>query len=167
MMIAYFITFSTYGARLHGDDRGSVDRHNNQLGAPFLQPDAEFERGRRSLMKMATYSLDASRRAVVLAAICRHTGLRAWPLYTVHVRTNHVHVVLTAPVAPERVMNELKAYCSRALKEVEPMAHEVKRWTRHGSTRWLNTPESIRDAVRYSAFGQGRVMSLFVSPEYA
>ena len=118
-------------------------------------------------MKSPPYSLDARRRSVVLAAICRHVGLSSWPLYAAHVRTTHVHIVLASTVSPEQVMNELKAYSTRALKEAEPADDTGKRWTRHGSTRWLNTDEAIRNAVQYAAFEQGRVMSLFVSPEYS
>jgi hypothetical protein len=37
--LAYFITFHTYGTWIHGDDRGSVDRHHNLYGTPMLPPD--------------------------------------------------------------------------------------------------------------------------------
>ena len=30
----YFITFARYGARLHGDESGSVDRRHNLVGRP-------------------------------------------------------------------------------------------------------------------------------------
>jgi hypothetical protein len=35
--LAYFITFRAYGTWLHGDKRGSVDRHNNRYGALVFQ----------------------------------------------------------------------------------------------------------------------------------
>ena len=38
--LAYLITFACYGARLHGDESGSVDRHHNLPGTPYLPPDS-------------------------------------------------------------------------------------------------------------------------------
>jgi len=32
--LAYMITFRTYGSWLHGDERGSIDRHHNRFGGP-------------------------------------------------------------------------------------------------------------------------------------
>ena len=34
----YFITSACYGAHLHGDESGSVDRHHNVPGAPWPKP---------------------------------------------------------------------------------------------------------------------------------
>jgi hypothetical protein len=36
--LTYFITFTCYGARLHGDKLGSVDRRQNLVGSPLLEP---------------------------------------------------------------------------------------------------------------------------------
>jgi hypothetical protein len=38
--LAYFITFSTYGSWLHGEEKGSVDRAHNLPGTPYLEADA-------------------------------------------------------------------------------------------------------------------------------
>ena len=37
--LAYLLTFTCYGTRLHGDTRGTVDRNNNRYGMPFLSPE--------------------------------------------------------------------------------------------------------------------------------
>jgi hypothetical protein len=50
-------------------------------------------------------------------AECHH---RRWPLRAVHARTNHVHVVIWAQHAPERVMNDLKAWATRRLASAAP-----------------------------------------------
>ena len=99
----------------------------------------------------------------VLAAIRETCAYRGWGLHAVHVREEHVHVVVDAEVEPERVMTDLKAWATRRLQGVEPEVD--RRWTRHGSTRWLRRPESIRAAVRYVADGQGEPMAVYVAPE--
>jgi hypothetical protein len=49
-VIAVHITFGTYGTRLHGDPRGTVDRDNNQYGTPVLGYDEHrWERERANL----------------------------------------------------------------------------------------------------------------------
>src|SRR5439155_21497349 len=73
--LAFFITFSTYGAWLHGRDVGSVDKRHNEFDTPFLDADCQREQNGRSMMRETAYVLDADRRLVVLATIrevCRH-----------------------------------------------------------------------------------------------
>lgn len=76
------------------------------------------------------------------------------------VRTNHIHVVVDADIAPEVVMHAFKAYASRLLNRSESPG--TKRWTRHGSTRYLWTRESVEAAVRYVVESQGAPMAVFV-----
>jgi hypothetical protein len=39
--LAYHITFGTYGTRLHGDERGTVERAHNVYGEPIVGMDAD------------------------------------------------------------------------------------------------------------------------------
>jgi hypothetical protein len=59
--------------------------------------------------------MDAERRDVVLRAVREHAGYRGWQVLAAHVRTRHVHVVVSGDVPPERMMNAFKALRSRAL----------------------------------------------------
>src|SRR5262245_10899810 len=94
--LAYFITFTTYGTWLHGRAPGSVDREHNVPGTPFLAPDEDAERRMRAAMRQQPYLLDDLRRQVVLATIKEVAVHRKWKLWAAHVRTSHVHVVMTA-----------------------------------------------------------------------
>ena len=49
---------------------------------------------------------------------------RGWSLHGLNVRTNHVHLVVTADRAPEIVMEQLKAWCSRRLSEYTGRKHK-------------------------------------------
>ena len=60
------------------------------------------------------YFLDPKRRAVVLDTIQEVARHRQWHLYACHVRSNHIHLVVSAEAKPEKVMADFKAYCSRA-----------------------------------------------------
>lgn len=161
--VAYFITFSTYGTWLHGDERGSVDRDNNIVGELLITGDHALRRQRAAQMIGSEYRLEAVERETVLGAIQQHAAFRGWPLLAAHVRTNHVHLVVVGDTKPERMMTEFKAYASRALNRLNAST-QPKYWTRHGSTRWLNTEESVRHAIEYTTTEQGAPMAVYQVP---
>jgi hypothetical protein len=131
--LAYFITFTSYGVWLHGREIGSVDKENNAPGTAFLPPDPIREGRMQANMREAPYLLDDRRRAVVLATIREVALHRGWQLLACHVRTNHVHIVVSAEAKPEKAMSDFKAYASRRLKEQLGETADSKRWTQHGS----------------------------------
>jgi REP element-mobilizing transposase RayT len=135
--LRYLITFACYGARLHGEESGSVDRHHNLVGSPQLEPDSQRVMAERQEMLQDPYVLNQASRELVLAAIRKHCALRAWNLLAAHVRSNHVHAVVESETGPERIMNEFKSYASRELNALGVDRPDRKRWARHGSTRWL------------------------------
>jgi REP element-mobilizing transposase RayT len=112
-------------------------------------------------MDQAPYFLDKSRRDAVLQAIHEVCAHRGWILLAAHVRSTHVHTVVDAEATPERVMADFKAYASRRLNRPDLDQPGRKRWTRHGSARWLWNPEHIAAAVEYVVDEQGSVMSVF------
>lgn len=112
-------------------------------------------------MDQPPYSLDSGRREAVLAAIKERCSERCWNLLAAHVRTAHVHIVVEAEVPPERIMNDLKSHASRWLNRLGLDGPDRKRWARHGSTRWLWTPESVAAAIRYVVEQQGDPMAVF------
>jgi REP element-mobilizing transposase RayT len=159
--LAYFITFTGYGTWLHGKEPISVDRDHNLPGHPFVPPDPGREARERRLMKQSPYEMDAARRQVVLDAIREVARYRGWHVLAAHVRTTHVHVVVEASDAPERVMNDFKGYASRRLNESKFDPAGRKRWARHGSTSYLWKPQDVDTAVHYVVHGQGEPMAVF------
>ncbi|MGH9567764.1 MAG: hypothetical protein ACRD4I_17450, partial [Candidatus Angelobacter sp.] len=73
-----------YGARLHGDEAGSVDRHRNLFDSRPINPDEERVRGERRAMLQQPYVLDQAGRTAVLTAIQRHCAHRGWNLLAAH-----------------------------------------------------------------------------------
>ena len=161
----YLITFACYGRRLHGSEAGSVDRKHNKPGTPTLEVDPVRAEADRRRMDQTPYRLDEVRRDAVLEAIqgvCSHRG---WRLLAAHVRSDHVHTVVEAEIAPERVMSDLKVYASRGLNRLNLDDSNRKRWARHGSTRWLWKPQQVAAAIQYVVAEQGDAMSVFESEE--
>jgi REP element-mobilizing transposase RayT len=109
--------------------------------------------------------MDKNRRDAVLASLLERCSNSGWTLLAAHVRTNHIHLVVEAEVRPERVMNDLKSYASRCLNRLGLDAPTRKRWTRHGSTRWLWKAEDVSAAIRYVVDSQGDRMAVFERTE--
>ncbi len=131
-------------------------------GSPLQEPDAAREDRSKSRMLQAPYLLDAHRRSVVLSSIQQVCVHRNWGLLATHIRGTHVHVVVCADEIPEHVMNTLKSYASRNLNTLD--GPTLKRWARHGSTRYLWTTASISAAVDYVIREQGEPMAVFELP---
>ena len=148
--VAYFITFTCKGARLHGDSRGSVDPGHAEYGEEYCESNPIRASSAAQRMGNSAFALAPELRSVAGAAIqgvCHH---RNWVIHGLAVRSNHVHVVVTAPGAePERVMNDFKSYATRRLREAGLIGSSVKPWTRHGSTRYLWKETDLAGAVDY------------------
>ena len=163
--LAYLITFTCYGTRLHGVDSGSVDRQHNIPGSPYLPPDTVRRSTEQKLMKQGPYQLDAQRRIIVLNAIKEARFHKGWNLLAAHVRREHVHIVVGALETPEKVLNHFKSFASRALNQAAVDGGRRIRWTRHGSTGYLWKPQQVQAAVEYVVYGQGRPMAVWRSTD--
>ena len=162
--LGYLITFHTYGSWLHGDAKGSVDKEHNTPHSPTLAPDPRLHARRVASLRHPPVDLDARRRFVVDAAIREVAAHRGWNIAALHVRTTHVHVVVSARASPERVMCDFKAYATRRMREEGLLEPESRAWSHHGSTRYLRSEASFSRAVQYVVNEQGEALPM-ESPE--
>jgi len=158
----YFITFACYGAHLRGDESGSVDSRHNLFGGRLLEADPQRGEAERRSMSQPPYELDGHSRAVVLEALQKVCWHRGWNMLAAHVRSNHAHVIVEAELPPEKVMNDFKAYATRALNQLGQDEPGRRRWARHGSTRWLWKDHDVLEAIRYVVEEQGTPMAVFL-----
>jgi REP element-mobilizing transposase RayT len=158
--LAYLLTWTCYGTWLHGDRRGSIDSKHNAFGTPFVRgSQRRAETALKSLQSLPVELADTARE-IVRDTIVEHCRLRKWTMHAVNVRSNHVHVVVSAmATAPERVMSQLKAWSTRRLREGGQFAPEQPVWTRHGSTRYLWHESSVAGAIRYVNEMQGKPLT--------
>ena len=61
-------------------------------------------------------------------------------------------------------MNDFKAYASRALNAAQLDPPERRRWTRHGSTRYINDDTYLAAAINYVLYKQGDPMERYPEP---
>jgi REP element-mobilizing transposase RayT len=100
-------------------------------------------------------------RLCVKQSICKVCTLRNWSLLALHVRVNHVHAVVRADSVPSRVLNDWKAYSTRALRRSGYIGSERSVWTHGGSVHALRSDEAILSAVRYVLEKQGEPMAVY------
>lgn len=135
-----------------------MDPEHNLFGEEWLSPDAEHCREALEKMTQPAYQMDRPRRQLVFDAIrevCRH---RDWTLHALHVRALHIHVVVAGEAKPERMMNDFKAYASRALNRAGFDSPDRRRWTRHGSTRYIYDEKHLAAVINYVLNKQGDPM---------
>ena len=162
--LAYFLTWTTYGTWLPGDERGWVER-----GKGFQSPSRIRKVEAEAIMTEDACRLDAEQRIIVEDTVKDHCRIRGWELHTVNARSNHVHAVVAANEAPKIVRNQLKAWCTRNLKENVRNRSRVracgprsngnapirkKWWTEGGSIRLLDDEVSLESAILYVLEGQ-------------
>lgn len=160
VVTTYLITWACYGTWLPGMV-GSVPRTQNRFGAPLPEANGAKARQSRNAMIQSPYQLDSIRREIILESLLRTCSFCGWTLLAAHVRTNHVHVVITGAAKPERMLNAMKAHCSHALNEPELDGTARRRWARHGSTRYLWTRDAVCSAIQYVVREQGVPMSVY------
>lgn len=148
----YLITISTYGTHLPGDRRGSTDRHYGRL-----PPASGLRHYAQSIAKEPPFLLDTpqSRRQVkeAILNVCQH---REWRLLALHVRTTHLHAIVSAPISPEKIIATWKAYATRTLKTTNQRDHF---WTRGADIRHIHN-EGLPAALHYVLRNQGNPMEI-------
>jgi REP element-mobilizing transposase RayT len=177
--LAYFLTWSTYGTWLPGDERGWIE-----YGHGWQLPDAVRKLEAEARMTEDACRLDGEQRDVVERQIAETCKIRSWELHAVNCRSNHAHVVVTADQAPKLVRNQLKAWCTRRLRELEMKRRQSRDeprsrfglvsdastltrsvsaglrenwWAERGSQRFINDSESLEAAILYVRDGQDRL----------
>jgi hypothetical protein len=118
--LAFHITFGTYGTRLHGDARGTVDRAHNQYGEPIIGANAKWESDAAALLKFPPAILTNEQRTLVestIPPVCERGG---WKLAVCAAQEDRVHTLLSAPSEGVTVRRLLKRWLSDAMSEKWP-----------------------------------------------
>lgn len=160
--LAFLISFRCYGTWLHGDSRGSTDRHNNIYGAPKYSKVDHWREISNARLKNPPVKLNALRRNSVERAVRDTCEKRNWGLIAINVRTNHVHTVARiGGKKPSVGLNAFKANATRQMREDGCWPFDHSPWADKGSERWLWTEMHIANAVEYVLFGQGDDLPTF------
>ena len=81
--LAYFLTWTTYGTWLPGDERGWVAKPGQ-----FQAPNVDTKRAAQRLMTESELTLDVEQRRLVEDTIAAHCRIRGWHLHAVNAARN-------------------------------------------------------------------------------
>ena len=149
--LTYFITWTTYGTWLPGDARGWRKKSQGTQ-----QPQPLLEQWCRRQMNEAPVLLDDLQRQKVEAVYRQHCAIRGWVLHAISVRTNHVHVVVTADKPPKTVRDQLKANATRVLRSEPHAVVSESIWTRGGDSEIVDGEGDLERVVFYVNDAQDR-----------
>ena len=134
---AYHITFGTYGTRLHGDSRGTVDRSANKFGEPIIGQNEEWNSEELSLLRFPRRILTVEQRIEierVIPTICERGG---WEYIVSAALPDHVHNLISANVDGKDVRKWLKRWISESLSGIWPLEPDEVWWAECGSVKWV------------------------------
>ena len=149
--MAYHITFGTYGTRLHGDSRGTVDRRRNRPGDPILGRDDPWRRMEAAKLRHPAIVLGYARRLHAEAEVPEICARGGWHHRQSACGPDHVHVVLSAPQDGKAVRRWLKRWLGDAMSAQWPLPPEQSWWAKGGSVKWVWDAAYLAAVVDYVA----------------
>jgi REP element-mobilizing transposase RayT len=125
-------------------------------------PDPSRELEAELRMTDSDVVLDREQRQLVEKTIADHCRVRKWILHAVNCRSNHAHVLVTAPDRPIEVPREqFKSWCTRKLKEharrtQSKNADREKWWTEREWDEYIDDDDALAEANCYIRERQDR-----------
>jgi REP element-mobilizing transposase RayT len=128
-----------------------VDEEHNRYGDEFIEEDTDRERQEFAKLTCPPVTLTEQQRNMIESAMREACTFRQWFLYEINVRTNHVHVVVTADEPPKTIIEKLKTRATMALRSQSRDRKTANQplWTRGGSGRYLWNDDAVQAACKY------------------
>jgi len=163
---ALFITWTTYGTWLPGDERGHVSNtllpgggfvpKENRLGVDARKDDAFTREQAKSQQNWNSVWLTPDEAFTAVAALANAASKRNWRILRAAAMSNHVHVVVTN--CPDDGPAVRRIFKGNAHAELSTARGKTLRWwTTGGSDRYLHDIESIEASIQYVANQHGKL----------
>lgn len=133
--LAYHITWGTYGTRLHGDPRGTVDRTRNQYETPFIELDQHRWEQMKENLKYPPVLLTYEQMVFIESRIPELCQQGCWRYHVCAAGPDHVHNVIASPSDPDTIRRLLKRWMTQAMNSRWKCPSPW--WAECGSIRWI------------------------------
>jgi REP element-mobilizing transposase RayT len=140
-MIAYMVTWTTYGSWLQGDKRGYV-KHGK-----IMQSNQQILLANRRLQTTKTVKLNLEQRAIVYQAILNEAKRIGQTIEAISVCEHHVHIV--ACPCQESIPQIVSRYKNVAMFALCKDAQVGRVWTRGFDKRFCFTKEDLKHRIDY------------------
>jgi len=152
-LTTWHITWGTYGARLHGSARPTVDRRSAAIGDRFVQRNQQREQFETSIMLGDAVYLGDAQRCFVETTVVQLCERGGWTLRTcaAGIEGDHIHVLLDADQAVhgEKIRRLLKRWLTQAMNEYFDRPESGKWWAIQGSNRVVDSDAYLNRAFPY------------------
>jgi hypothetical protein len=148
---SWHITWGTYGARLHGGHRPTVDREHNERSEPFIFRDSQRERAEESILNFPARLLTTEQRSLAeqaIPAICLRGG---WNYRMCAAGPDHIYVLcdITPAIHGEKVRRLLKRWLGQELSKDWPIAEGQTWWAEEGSNIAVKDEAYLNNVFNY------------------
>jgi len=148
---SWHITFGTYGTRLHGGGRATVDKQHNERGESFLDQNKDRIESDRARMKFPPRYLTKPQCIFAeeeVPLICERGG---WVYRVCSAALDHIHVLcdIDAKVHGEKVRRLLKRWLGQALSEKWPLPAGATWWAEEGSNIPIKDESYLNNCFKY------------------
>jgi REP element-mobilizing transposase RayT len=156
MPTAWHLTIGTYGMRLHGGFRPTVDRDHNTPGTPFIEHDWRRERWERQALTHSPVTLSHEQRLFLEDEIPRVCTRGHWEHIISAAAHDHLHVLLEADatIHGKEIRKWLKRWLSESLDSRWAIPKREDRmgwWADSGSTRPVKSDHGLQTVFAYIA----------------
>ncbi|BBO30404.1 transposase [Lacipirellula parvula] len=149
----WHITWGTYGTRLHGSVRPTVEREHNKRGEAFVPANAQREQAIRKILNFPPVVFTGVQREFIeaaLPAVCERGG---WTYRIAAAAGDHVHILcdIVPAIHGEKVRRLLKRWLGEALSTEWPLPAKATWWAEEGSNLAVKDEAYLNNVYRYIA----------------
>jgi hypothetical protein len=147
----WHITFGTYGSRLHGGARPTVDKQHNQLNEQFISFDPDREEHERQQMRFPPLYFTFEQRLFVEAELPRICERGKWNYRIGAAGPDHAHLLrdVMPEVHGEKVRRLVKRWLGQEMSKRWPLPKDASWWTEEGSNKAIGDEDYLNNCYRY------------------
>jgi REP element-mobilizing transposase RayT len=156
----WFLTWTTYGTWLPGDERGFVGTETDGAGQTVTHNEFGTQPGKankllrhnaKQLMTGEPIILNLPQARTLFEQFQETACHRGWLLIAIGIMHTHLHLIVGVPgdPDPEKILGDFKAYGSRCLNQGWGKPANETWWTTNGSKRKLDDDLAVETVVHY------------------
>ena len=150
---SWHITWGTYGTRLHGSQRPTVERDHNKRGEAFVPANPQREQAIKAILNFPPVFFTDQQRTFIeaeLPTICLRGG---WTHRIAAAATDHVHILcdIVPEVHGEKVRRLLKRWLGESLSQQWPLPPKATWWGEEGANIAVKDEKYLNNVYNYIA----------------
>ncbi|MGA2915839.1 MAG: transposase [Sedimentisphaerales bacterium] len=140
-LIAYMVTWTTYGTWLQGDERGYVK------DGETLEPNPSLKKSNLLSLEQPIIKLTSQQKNIARNAILEEAKRINHNIHAVAVYSNHIHIVAENNRIP--INQAVKRYKNVATAALKRTGLNTKLWTKGFDKRFCFTEKQLKHRIEY------------------